>query len=53
MATAVDVVCQMTVDIEEDTVHADYEGTRYYFCCSGCAKTFANNPAQYVNQDKI
>jgi YHS domain-containing protein len=29
-------------------VHADYEGKRVYFCCSGCIATFKKDPAKYV-----
>ncbi len=53
MSTAVDIVCQMTVDVADTTPHVDYEGTRYYFCCAGCAKSFQENPARYVNQNKV
>ncbi|MCB0824974.1 MAG: YHS domain-containing protein [Armatimonadetes bacterium] len=28
--------------------YADFEGTRYYFCCAGCDATFAENPAKYA-----
>lgn len=27
---------------------ADFEGTRYYFCCAGCDTKFKANPASYV-----
>lgn len=26
----------------------DYEGTRYYFCCAGCAPRFDADPAKYA-----
>ncbi len=51
MATAVDVVCHMTIDVSDTTPQVDYEGTRYYFCCTGCATSFLKDPEQYVNQN--
>ena len=26
----------------------DYDGTRYYFCCAGCAPRFDADPARYA-----
>ncbi len=46
--TAVDVVCQMKVDVQENTPRTDYEGTSYYFCCAACQKAFEQDPKQYV-----
>ncbi|PSR25027.1 MAG: hypothetical protein C7B43_17780 [Sulfobacillus benefaciens] len=48
MATAVDVVCHMNVEVQEETPHVDYQGERYYFCCAACAKAFEQNPSQYI-----
>ena len=28
--------------------YADYNGVRYYFCCPGCDKPFAADPAKYA-----
>ncbi len=48
VATAVDVVCHMDVDVQENTPHADYEENRYYFCCTACQKAFEQNPEKYI-----
>ena len=32
------------------TVSASYKGQRYYFCCPGCDKKFAEAPEKYVNK---
>ena len=32
--------------------YADYEGTRYYFCCAGCDVKFAAEPAKYADLAK-
>lgn len=29
-------------------LYRDYEGTRYHFCCAGCAPQFDADPAKYV-----
>ena len=44
---AVDPVCGMTVD-KESATSADYQGSRYYFCCKSCQKSFVDDPAGVV-----
>jgi xanthine dehydrogenase accessory factor len=44
-ATAIDPVCHMTVAAVESSIHADVDGTRWYFCCPGCRKAFLADPA--------
>ncbi|MCF8526468.1 MAG: XdhC family protein [Candidatus Nanopelagicales bacterium] len=46
--TAIDPICQMTVAAVESSIHADVDGTTYYFCCPGCRTTFLADPAAYV-----
>lgn len=41
--TVTDPVCGMTVDPATAT-SIEHEGHAYYFCCKGCAKTFAKDP---------
>jgi P-type Cu+ transporter len=44
---AIDPVCGMTVD-PANAASVDYEGTKTYFCCSGCAAKFRADPARYL-----
>jgi xanthine dehydrogenase accessory factor len=46
--TAVDPVCGMTVATVETSLHLDHEGTRYWFCGSGCLRAFAADPSVYL-----
>jgi xanthine dehydrogenase accessory factor len=46
--SAVDPVCGMDVDIDEDAPKGDYAGVTYYFCCEGCARKFAADPQRYA-----
>jgi xanthine dehydrogenase accessory factor len=46
--TAVDPVCGMTVATVETSLHLDHEGTRYWFCGSGCLRAFAADPGGYL-----
>lgn len=46
-ATALDPVCGMTVATVESSLHLDHEGTRWWFCGSGCLRAFADDPAAY------
>jgi xanthine dehydrogenase accessory factor len=46
--TALDPVCGMTVATVETSLHLDHEGTRYWFCGTGCLRAFAADPAGYL-----
>ncbi len=47
---AIDPVCGMKVDTEKASFTSEYQGTVYYFCCSGCKAEFDKNPAKYVGK---
>jgi xanthine dehydrogenase accessory factor len=47
-ATAIDPVCGMSVATVETSLHLDHEGTRYWFCGTGCLRAFAADPAGYL-----
>ena len=47
-ATAEDPVCGMTVDTSTATYASEYSGKTFYFCCSGCKKTFDRQPEAYA-----
>lgn len=47
-ATAIDLVCGMSVAMADSSLHLDHEGTRYWFCGSGCLRAFAADPASYL-----
>jgi Cu+-exporting ATPase len=49
MASAKDPVCGMTVDTERAAGSAQYEGTTYYFCSSGCRASFVEDPKKYLS----
>ncbi|MBX3059530.1 MAG: XdhC family protein [Anaerolineae bacterium] len=40
VATAIDPICGMTVEITTAKYTFAHEGTTYYFCCAGCQATF-------------
>ena len=44
---ATDPVCGMSVATVEASLHLDVDGTRYWFCGSGCLRAFAADPAAY------
>jgi xanthine dehydrogenase accessory factor len=46
--TAIDPVCQMTVAAVPTSIHADVDGTRFYFCCSGCRDRFVADPSEFA-----
>jgi xanthine dehydrogenase accessory factor len=46
--TAVDPVCGMTVAAVESSLHLDHEGTRHWFCGTGCLRAFAAEPGAYL-----
>jgi YHS domain-containing protein len=44
---ATDPVCGMTVDPAKAAT-VEHEGTKFYFCCQGCATKFQADPAKYL-----
>lgn len=48
IATAVDPVCHMDVAMVTSSLHADVDGTTYWFCCQGCLDRFVANPAAFA-----
>jgi len=47
---AKDPVCGMDVDEAKATDKSEYKGKTYYFCSSGCKKTFEANPETYAEK---
>ena len=47
-ATAVDPICQMTVQIAGALHTHEHDGQMYYFCCGGCRSRFAEDPGAYL-----
>jgi xanthine dehydrogenase accessory factor len=45
---AVDPVCGMTVFVDRAKYHATHAGNDYWFCSSGCHRTFTRNPAPFL-----
>ena len=51
MATEIDPICQMDVDIDNPPGgQSDYEGTTYYFCAPGCKVAFDKEPEKYMSE---
>ena len=49
MATAVDPICQMDVDVDNPPGgQSDYQETTYYFCAPGCKVAFDGEPEKYL-----
>ncbi len=46
---AKDPVCAMTVAMVDASLHLDQDGTRWWFCGSGCLRAFAASPGDYVS----
>lgn len=45
---AIDPVCGMTVVMVDSSLHLDHDGSRRWFCGSGCLRAFAADPVAYV-----
>ncbi len=43
------VMGDVVASAAESSGYADYNGVRYYFCCSSCAERFAQNPASFAD----
>ena len=48
-ALATDLVCGMSVVADEQSLHLDHAGERYWFCGSGCLRAFAADPGAYLS----
>jgi YHS domain-containing protein/uncharacterized membrane protein YraQ (UPF0718 family) len=46
-ATAIDPVCGMNVDPLHSAAHLVHDGTEVWFCCKGCAESFAADPGRF------
>ncbi|QEH31816.1 Silver exporting P-type ATPase [Aquisphaera giovannonii] len=46
-----DPVCGMTVDPARAAARAEHAGRSYFFCCEGCRKKFAADPATFLDED--
>ena len=44
-----DRVCGMTVMADDEALHLDHEGERYWFCGTGCLRAFAADPGAYLS----
>lgn len=49
IATAVDPICHMDVAMVPTSLHADVDGTTWWFCCQGCLDRFVADPAAYAS----
>ncbi len=45
-----DPVCGMTVTADDAHFPVEHGGTTYYFCCAGCSRSFAADPAHYLTE---
>ena len=45
---ASDPVCGMTVEVGSAQHLSDHAGQVYYFCCSGCKRSFDREPSTYL-----
>ncbi len=52
VATAVDPVCGMTVDVDPRNRAVEYRGVTYHFCSAGCRDAFERDPAAYVRLEE-
>src|SRR5437660_1578490 len=38
--------------VTKDTLHSDYKGVRYYFCCESCKPDFDKNQSKFLKDAK-
>ena len=46
--SAIDPVCNMTVLMVPESIHADFDGETVWFCASGCLKAYSANPTAFA-----
>ena len=47
---AKDPVCGMEIDEKTAAGKSEYKGQMYYFCSTGCKKSFDKDPEKYVGK---
>jgi xanthine dehydrogenase accessory factor len=47
-----DPVCGMTVSADGSSYPLEHDGGTYYFCCSGCRRSFQEDPARYLKESR-
>ena len=47
-----DPICGMDVDPQKTSLTSEYQGQTYYFCSSGCKKTFDKEPQKYAAKEE-
>lgn len=50
VATAIDPVCEMEVDVATAAWTTEYRGATYYFCARACKKAFDREPDRYLRR---
>ncbi len=50
--TAVDPVCEMHVEITDETPAFEYNGRTFYFCAARCRDMFAARPEEYLEKKR-
>ena len=50
---ALDPVCGMTVEIATAHFTSEYNGKAYYFCASGCKRSFDKEPGKYIETESF
>ena len=48
VATAIDPVCHMDVVMVPTSLHAEVDGSTWWFCCQGCLDRFVANPEAFA-----
>ncbi|HLZ92594.1 MAG TPA: heavy metal translocating P-type ATPase [Candidatus Acidoferrum sp.] len=48
-----DPVCGMNVEPAKAAAKIEHNGSTYYFCASGCAKRFQQEPGKYLHAGKV
>ncbi len=46
--TAIDPVCQMTVETATAEYRSFHDGKTYHFCSAGCKVSFDKNPGKFI-----
>ncbi len=46
--TAIDPVCQMTVNTATAEYRSFHDGNAYYFCSAGCKVSFDKDPGKFI-----
>jgi Cu+-exporting ATPase len=50
---AIDPICGMEVDVDEQVIREEFGDEVFYFCCEECREQFREEPERYADMAEV